>query len=414
MVSPDSVLAGCLVRVSALTHYRHQLPAIVGRVGTLDFFTLVVAPPGFGKGGAMDTADELIPGCNEEDGNRVQIASFGSGEGMGAAYFRMVEEDVPGPGHKTKMVKTRYYNGVLFSCDEGSTYKALAERTGQTTPDFIRNGFSGERLGNSYVGVSRGVGIPKLTYRMAIVMAIQPVNAQKLLGEWESGTPHRFIYMTALDSLMPEVAPKWPGPLKWQPYSADVLADPTKEHQADPIAVTGSVEEEIRARHRGKHLGEWDPGRYDSHRDLLRLKVAALLGRLSGRQRLEVTTETWKLAGMVLDTSDSVRDSIVADIAESESRTEKRGDVRAARRTVAVTTAELDTVEARSVERVANVLGRACSKSPGLTTDRLIKKTASRDRHLADLALKRAESLGLLTRNDDGLWHPAGDDIDAE
>ena len=402
MVAPDATFCAVLARVSALTHFCHQLPPIVARTGTLDLEVAVVAIPGFGKGGSMDAAEELVPGCNEEDGNRVRTMALGSGEGMAAAYFGKEQEE--GDDGKLHWVTRRTFNAVLFNCDEGSAYKALAERSGQTTGEFIRQAFSGERQGGTYVGASKGTQLTKRSYRAALVMAFQPVHAQKLLGEWTEGTPLRFLWTTARDPNMLD-EPPWPGVLRWKPSAIDQALDPAHSHGSLPIKVTRSTVREIRQRHAGKHRGEWDPGRYDAHRDLLRLKVAALLGSLRTGTPV-VSRDDWHLAGIVLDTSDLVRTRILDDIgAQQEQILAGRIDF-ARRRAGAEAEGRLGTEH--EIVRCAGVLVRKAAKfEEGVTRKQLRESLASYDKTAwFEPALKHAEANDLLRQSDDGKrWH---------
>ena len=50
----------------------------------------------------------------------------------------------------------------------------------------------------------------------------------------------------------------------------------------------------------------------DAHADLLRLKVAALLALLDGRQ--DVTVEDWALAEMAVDVSTAVRTDVISTV----------------------------------------------------------------------------------------------------
>lgn len=391
MVAPDATLAGVLARVSALVHFRHQLPPIIGGHTSLDLLVAVISEPGFGKGGAMAVAGELVPGCNREDGYRVRTMALGSTEGMVGSYFETVEDEEEGPH------LARVYNGVLFSCDEGSSYKALSERSTQTTSETIRQMFKGERLGNTYTGRSKLFQIPELCYRAAIVMALQPVHAHKLLGEWDAGTPLRFLWTTARDPDMPDEQPGWPGKLGWRPPAADKALDPAHSHGRRPVRVARTVAAEIRQHHRAKHVGEWDPGRYDAHRDLVRLKVAALLGCL--RTGLpEASRSDWELAGTVLGTSDRIRGWMlhaVADAAEQEraGRISFRADAAGAARSAELL-AESD------YNRVRNVLLRAHKRHPELTASALVKRTG-RDHRLARQILPELVAEGTVSWPED-------------
>lgn len=400
LVCPDATLAACLARVSALVHWRHQLPAIIGGRTSLDLLVAVIAGPGFGKGGAMAVAAELVPGCDKANGFRVKTAPVGSTEGMGGAYFDMIDDpDDDTDSDRPKQTEGRYYNGVLFSCDEGSSYKALSERSGQTTSETIRAMFKGEAVGHSYTGKSKRYTLPAMRYRASFVMAFQPVHARSLLSEWEAGTPTRFLWTSARDPEMPEVPPEWDGrPVAWRPPAGDIELDPIHDQLPMLVKVASSIKSEIRARHRAKHLGEWDPGRYDGHRDLLRLKVAALFGCL--REGWPIASrDDWRLAGLFMDTSDAVRARMLADINRKETETETTRHGQAARRADAVRTAELEAEDRKAEadhERVRMVLLNAHKKHPELPRRDLLKR-AGRDYHAGKVALNELIAEGLVS-----------------
>jgi hypothetical protein len=166
--------------------------------------------------------------------------------------------------------------------------------------------------------------------------------------------------------------------------------------------VAPTVQAEVELRRFQVLTGQCVPGPYESHRDLLRLKVATLLGLLEGRAT--VTVEDWPLAGMVLDNSDAVREDCLAHNRRADAVVETERNVKAATRAGAEQSARRRADDA--VIRVARVATRAVVRN-GPQSRRQLRDAVGRDRDLLDDALAHAEAEGWLVENDHGKYEEA-------
>lgn len=373
---PDAVLAALLTHLSVRTPPSYDLPPLVGAPGSLNFAAAIIAVSGGGKGAAMRTGDDLLPPL----GDRYGAGPLGTGPGMLDGFFRR-----HGDGEHTQC-----RDGWLYVADEGQVLEKLAEGQGSTTLETLRAGWSGERLGTATVSAPWRV-LPAGRYRMCWLLGLQPAIARPLLADTAGGTPQRFLFVGALDPAAPLDRPADPGGLAWEPPT------PTRRNR---ITVAGPVRDEIVARRHGVLTGRRTPGPYDAHRDQLRLKVAALLGLLDGRAT--VTVDDWALAGIVLDTSDAVREATLAAQRAAE------GALEAGRNAKAATRASAEQAARRKVDntvaRVARVIEQAISQNGPMTRAPLRKAVAGRDREWFDDALDHALAEGWVAEGPDGKY----------
>lgn len=375
MVSPDALLGSVLTLVCAYSDYRAVLPPLIGSYGSLNVFVGIVGPSGAGKGGVAKAGRELV---SAEPVGRINLRTkvdvpIGSGEGMSRAWFSME------PDGKRKVL-TRTIDGVQFTCDEGSATKALSERSGQTTFETLRRMFSGEKLGAAYANEEKSVTV--VAYRASALFSFQPEHAHTVLTDHLGGTPQRFIWLNALAPDMPSVdqLPDWPGPLPWEPL----------ELPSVPVVdVHAQIVHTIRSQHRDVQTGTVQAGRYDGHINLVRLKLAALLGILNGRWSVDVSD--WTLAGQIVRVSAAVRDSAL-DAIDVEER--EKADARH-RQAGARKAAEKAAVD--RVVRIARAIERKVRESPGIAAEGssgLRQSLASRDRSAFGQAASHAVAHG--------------------
>lgn len=400
MCAPDAMFAAVLCRVVQHVDYRFVLPAVIGGVGTLNMFAVIVGSSGAGKGAASSASAELVQPAPPA-GYRVTEVPAGSGEGLVHAFYeRVTEKD----GKRSVTVMRRRYEGALVRCDEGQALTALAGRQGQTTMETLRQAFSGELLGGSYSTGEKRVTLGPHDYRMAMLMAVQPIHARGLLEDWAGGTPQRFWWATAIDPDAPELddIPEWPGPIRWEPPSWEAGDMTTyRGYNRGLIAVDPVIVREMRERQRAITSGKASNGRYGGHRNYVRLKIAAALGMLEGRPA--VYEDDWRLAGMVLGTSDSVRSAIV-DVIQGEAAAAEEGrNVSAARRAQAEQAAVRGYDD--NVVRVAKIIGRRAHKvaavdgSP-IPVREVRHAVKSKDRDWFDAGLAHAEAQGWIVVED--------------
>jgi hypothetical protein len=136
---------------------------------------------------------------------------------------------------------------------------------------------------------------------------------------------------------------------------------------------------------------------------LLRLKVAAALSALSGGSAV-LTPDDWRLAGLVMATSATVRTWVLGRISAADERAE------AARNARRADTAAAEQVGRKAADaavvRVARVMGRHVRRheceSPPCDRRHLWHAVASRDRHLFEAAVAEAIELGEFSEDDLG------------
>jgi len=392
-ISPDAVLGAVLARASWATDYRILIPAIVGRYGSLNVMAGIVGESGAGKGSALDCAQELLDEPARSDDYKTEVITAGTGEGIIRSFYETVE------GAKKGTVEyRRSKHGLHLRVDEGEVLEQLGSRAGSTLWSVWRQAWSGETLG--FNNATRDRRIPKLAahdYRLTAVVAIQPELAGAILADSAGGTPQRFYWCTTADPTAPDQSPPWPGPLRWtpprwnQPDSAIALVDGTRRRLLD---VDQAIVAELRQIQLRKVRGEETDG-LDGHRGLNRLKAAAILGVLDGR--LSVTTADWRLAGILMDVSDGVRQWAQRRVAEGADRKEQHQLRFAGKRAVSEESGRREAGAA--VDRVAGVLVRAVAKAgaEGLAARQMLHAVASRDRTHLKAALEVALAGGEIT-----------------
>jgi hypothetical protein len=78
------------------------------------------------------------------------------------------------------------HHSMLFTVYEIDALSAVSTRQGQTLTRVIRSAWAGEPLGFAYKLENR-VLLPRRTYRFAMVLAIQPKQAEPLFAEVGGG-----------------------------------------------------------------------------------------------------------------------------------------------------------------------------------------------------------------------------------
>ena len=389
MVSPDAVLGVVLARVALVTPCGVVLPALVGSTAPLNTLTALVAASGAGKGATVDVAAELLPIAIDD---LVADFTLGSGEGIVAAYLGdVIELDANG---KNKKVQKQVIRGVLAITDEGQVLAEFASRKGSTLMPTLRSAWSGKTLGQGNASVETNRRIPAGAYRFVAVVALQKQYAMSLLDDAGGGTPQRILWLSAEDPTMPYESPEWPNILTFTP--------PTRyTHSQTPMRVAEPIAAEIRARRHARVRGELvndDP--LDSHADLVRLKVAALLAILD--ERLDVSVDDWALAGTMMATSKAVRRSVAMSAQLDARHRETASNERNVRRVIA----EVDGVERHALNKAAATMQRHAQRSTAdtLSAAELWRATSSADRKIVSQSdvIEHAISLGYLVAEADG------------
>jgi hypothetical protein len=265
------------------------LPPVIGGVGSLNWFGVIAAKSGGGKGAAMEVARMLVPGD-------VQSAGIGSGEGMIERYNRAQTSD----GEDNSVAS------VMFNIEEVDSLGAMSGRNGQTTMSILRQGFSGEALGFSYRGRA-GEVVRAQSYRMTVIAAVQPLRAGVLLDDSGGGTPQRFMWFPGRDRRITANAPEWPVDSLGD-YQAVPLLSQRDLARGGAVSIPDEAREEIIAARVRSMNGDGDSEDSDgmeSHRLFAREKFAFALACMNGRT--DIDAEDWRLAGIASEVSTWMR-----------------------------------------------------------------------------------------------------------
>jgi hypothetical protein len=354
MAAPWAVLAHCVARALALACPRIVLPPLIGGPGSLNWFGAVTAVSGGGKGAASATASALVPM------GELALRNLGSGEGMITAYQTKAKN-----GHPEGIRES-----VMFIGDEVDTIAALGNRTGSTTMAVIRSGFSGETLGFSYVAKGRDFHLPAGTYRMTMVLSVQPARAGVLLGDHGGGTPQRFMWFPGTDSRVTADPPHWtPSELKL-PNHRELAR--SREILVPESARLLIVDNRVKAMR-----GESDA--LDGHALFCREKFAYGLAILDNR--MTMTEEDWELSGIAAAVSTHTRTWVADQLAGAEADEATRvGTLRGI-----TNTAALEEQAFRITQRTNRVRAwviKQITETGGLTDGELRRRAQSRDRPL--------------------------------
>jgi hypothetical protein len=371
--SPWAVLGVVLARVITVTPPFVVLPALVGSYASLNLFVALVGPSGGGKGASESAAADAVVLPD------LEIATVGSGEGIGHLY-----------AHREKGEVIRDRDAVLFTVPEVDNLVALANRQGATLLPQLRSAWSGERLGFAYADKNKALPIERHTYRMGLVLGVQPGRAGPLLDDADGGTPQRFLWMPTSDIDAPDEAPPAPSPWHWTPPPGPVTAD---VFGLTEMPIPEAARAEIAAQRLGRLRERGDA--LDGHALLTRLKAAAALALLDGRRA--VSLEDWNLSETIMAVSDSTRAKVLSYLsAKAASVNKARGEAEGMR-AVLVEERVADAAVQRVARRVVGLL-----EAGEISRSDVRRRLAARDRQHFDEAVERLLSAGQVEVFEDG------------
>jgi hypothetical protein len=218
-----------------------------------------------------------------------------------------------------------------------------------------------------------------------------------LLADVDGGTPQRLFFVLVGDPDIPDDPPPWPGPIGWVPFTL-----PSDSGQRE-ITVDPNVAKEIRQRYLSRQRRQLIVAPLDSHADLARLKIAAILGFWD--KRWSVTEEDWRLAGILMDYMVSVRTYLIEQDKAAAARKAKTATEVAAYRQVAVKRAvDLDDVD-RFEQRVTQIATKVAEK-PGITP-RDLQRSIHNPGPMFHRALRDATQRGLVDNQEGHLFPPS-------
>lgn len=371
--SPWATLGVVLLRALATVPPHVTLPPTIGGRASLNMFLALTGSSGAGKGAAMSVAREAVQIIEP-----IPTLPLGSGEGLVKAYASREIDEVDGEKQPiTKMHTT----SVLFETSEVDQFRAQGQRTGSTLLPQLRSAYSGEQLGATYATVEKAVVLQPHSYRLGLVVGVQPKRADALLDDGDGGTPQRFVWLPVGD---PDPAAGIDAP---PPYRLPAISW-SSTHQE--MKIPAEARESIISTRMDVLRGIGDP--LDGHAMLTRLKVAAAFAILDGRQN--VNREDWRLSGIVMEKSrETRRECITALRSVRNERAIEQGRTDAVRQQAKEATVEQQRTE-RALDRISGLITKHARDSGGITKGELNRKLASRDRDYFDEALSRAMRTG--------------------
>jgi len=426
--SADVVLAGLLCRLSAMVPHTLRADTGIGQPASLNLFAAVVGPSGGGKSSGLSVSRELI-----KSGRPLEEFPLGSGEGIAEAYMGDALEGtgVMAKDGSEKQVKVRKQvrHAALFHSDEGASLNKLIERAGSTVGEALRSAWSGEAIGQKNGRAETTRTVPARSYSAGLVIGYQPSTALPLLADVEAGTPQRFLYFWAVDPTIPSRAARvpWPGEIT-SPFPPEVPTDAPPPGallagppaiDLSPVTFAEAILDELYDTEHHKATGslpaghwllipgsaELDP--FKSQHTVLKVKIGALLALLEGRRN--VTLDDWRLAQMIIDTSDRVRGYLDALAREAAGK---------ARAAFLAAEAEAEHFREHARASVAAALDLSAERRVAVrtaikvheggpaTVGALRKAATSADRKLIEAGVEIAVESGWLMIADDGRVHP--------
>ncbi|MDQ3105804.1 MAG: hypothetical protein M3Q87_11460 [Actinomycetota bacterium] len=361
-----------------------MLPPLIGGVASLNVFAGLVGDSGSGKGAAESAGADAVQVGHL---NRFPV---GSGEGLTHLFVK-----------RTKTGIEQHTTAVLAEVPEVDTLAALNSRQGSTLQPVLRQSWMGEQFGFGYADPTKRLVVKAHTYRLCMIVGIQPARAGGILDDSNGGTPQRYLWLPAADPDAPDIPPAAPEPLRWQPPSwrpddGTGWRNPLTGRIHLPVCETARVAVD-RAR-LARVRGEGDA--LDSHSLLARLKVGAALALLDGRA--EVSESDWQLAAVVMAVSDATRGRVVDTLRRASAESNRvRGEAEGSR---AVVVAEK--LDAHQQHRVGRIILRALQKRGDWGTLRdVTRAVASRDRAAVEDALTALVDGGQVEVRDDNGKH---------
>jgi len=376
LVAPEILLANVFAELSMRIPTAVVLPPTVGGPAALNFGAVVVGATGVGKSSG---GRGLLYSAT---GHRPTGTDWPLGTGEGIADFLLSDPDDDGN-------RTPHGQPVLIHADEGRTLEELIERSASTLVSTLCSAVHGAALGQGNATRKLRRRVPALDYRIAVVLNIQPIYLRGILADVDGGLPQRFLFVSATGHHLNDTMrgdPAEPLTLPDVPVAMFTARTGTRPTVAVPDAIRATIRRDHVERVRAEDRGE--PVAGGSHRNLLRLRVAAFLAVADGRGA--VTGDDWDLALPAVVASDATihrGELLRAELARQAARAETE---RVVRHGIAVDNA----VETNRVERVARKATGWVRDTPGQTRLDIRERLSRVSRPLLDDALELAIARG--------------------
>ena len=360
---PDAVLGAVLCRLSTLVPISTTVNG-----DSPNYFVALVGFSGAGKTASMRCARRLIPHIGTDlDGLPVS-----SGEGLVQSYLGL--EKVDG-----KQQQTQVYESAFFYVDEGQQLLVQADRQGSTTGPMLRSMWAGEATGTTGARVETTRRLRPDSYRISLLVGLQPDYASTLLADDHAGTPQRFLWLSCRDPQPPIIAPHPRGPLKMP----EVISGPIKVGESVQRTIDNFRTDALRT-------GGSEDSR-SSQEPVLLLRTGYLLALLNGRPG-ELDGDDWLAAIELVEHSKQVSRSL--DLIARKRRQEQHLEQ------------DTETVERREyrenlqhekrLDRIARGIAKRLREDGPTETPKVRRRVAYRDTNYFDEAVMYGCKVGLI------------------
>lgn len=287
---------------------------------SINLYSIAVSPPSTGKTDTISAAAALIPG--------VRTVPPGTGEGMLKEFPRLSvdgdeESDTDGTAPKIETIETDAYPGsVLLESDEIDVFVGEMMRQGSKTTGWYRSMWMGGEIGNTVSDRDRRSFIAAHTYRFGIMLGAQPDSVAPMFNETGKGTPQRFMWLPAQQSIARGDYPSRLGiaPVYWFDGSPSMIPETGGQRPPVWIYPPAAAKEALdRARWRAATANPLSSPAAadraaaiaDRHAELQQLKVSAVLAVLDGLDQPQDTH--WYAAGAIMTVRRRVIHQLVAE-----------------------------------------------------------------------------------------------------
>lgn len=383
--SPDATLHIAMCRTGAAWPVSVRVDTGVKTPRPPILYIGVVGGSGAGKSTSLDSAEAFVP--RQDD--MPDMKPISTGQGICEAYQGVIE--VEGPTGRPRMKKIQQHHNAFFVCGEGETIQRLDAAPDSLLCTVLRDMFSGVPIGqvNATEKNSRLV----VDYSAGLVVNFVPEAASAVMRQAGLGTPQRFLWCWAYDPGAMEDAP--PALVAKVPFCPSDLARHVTFCRAIRCIIRRQIVEQTAKRIHVAVL--------DEHGTYIRCRVAAIL--CVWDERMEVSEEDWRLAGIVWDTSCAVRAALLEelqDLREAEEREYIDARIRQAQQ-VKFATKDVGGLVAHHAKRIAAFVREHENEQ---LTDKKIKNQLFNGRTfgLAADAIAQAESKGWIARSEAGYW----------
>ena len=347
MIAPIAALGNALVHVGLAIPPDVLIPDVYGGVSNVNSAFAFIAPSGGGKG-ISSTPILRIPDTHQievRDPDVVLVQDFasaldntsaGSGPALAAAFVQLqaIKDGKRIVGYDT----VQHAFSAWFHWGEIDKLTALLSDKRDSTSAELREMWSGGPFG-TFTKTGGRIQVGPHKARGMVTIAAQPDNCRELFKNQSGGFVQRLVFLNAFDENkvnygdVERETREIALPKKWPEFFAvdSWIANKVRDDYAENKSV----------------------GADNSHRNLSRLKVAALLAVMHGST--DIGMQWWDIAGAIMAHSDQTMAEIRARLKEVAANEKKQAGVAQAIQNLAERGA-MATVEARAQKRILEEL----------------------------------------------------------